>query len=108
MTVVGSGVGISLTETNQRVQNSAIQQLQQGRSNALVLATLTPNAGTTTVTAPNCATGSAPIAVPMTAHAAAEIGNGTMYISAVNNGSFVITHANNSQNDRTFRFVAIG
>ena len=43
-----------------------------------------------------------------TANAAAEIGNGTMYIGAVNNGAFVVTHANNAQADRTFLYVALG
>jgi hypothetical protein len=38
----------------------------------------------------------------------AEIGNGTMYIGAINNGSFVVTHANNAQADRTFLYVALG
>jgi hypothetical protein len=31
-----------------------------------------------------------------------------MYIGAVSNGSFVVTHANNSQVDRTFMYVALG
>lgn len=103
---IGSGIGIAETETNLRVICSAIAQLQQGRSNALVQATLTPNATTTTVTAPNCATGSAPLPIAMTANAAAALA--TTYCSAVNNGSFVITHANNAQVDRTFRFATFG
>ena len=37
-----------------------------------------------------------------------EIGNGTMYIGTVNNGSFVVTHANNAQADRTFLYAALG
>jgi len=108
MSVVGSGLAIAETEKNTHVQNQTISQLIQGRSNALVEASLTANAASTTVTAPNCGTGSAPIAVPVTAHAAAEIGAGTMYISTISNGSFVVTHANNAQTDRTFRFVTIG
>lgn len=103
---VGSGIGLDLNEKNQQVINTAIQQLQQGRSNALVQATLTAGTTTTTVTAPNCATGSAPLPIAMTANAAAALA--TMYCSAVNNGSFVITHANNGQVDRTFRFATFG
>src|SRR5690348_3689561 len=106
MTVVGSGLAIAETEKNTNVQNQTINQLIQGRSNALVLATLTANTATTTITAPNCATGSAPIAVPTTANAAAALA--TMYISTISNGSFVVTHANNAQTDRTFRFVTLG
>lgn len=105
---VGSGISIAETEKNTHVQNQAISQLIQGRSNALVLVTLTVDAPTTTVSAPNCGAGSAPIPVPMTASAAAEIGNGTMYISTVSNGSFVITHDWSLVADRTFRFVTLG
>lgn len=86
----------------------AIQQLAQGRSNAVVTATLRANNTTTTVTAPNCGAGSAPLPVATTANAAAELGNGTMFISSVSPGSFVVTHANNSQADRTFMFVCLG
>jgi hypothetical protein len=63
---------------------------------------------TTTVTAVNCGAGSVVLLVPKTANAAAELGNGTAYISAVANGSFTITHANNAQVDRTFGFVCLG
>lgn len=86
----------------------AIQQLAEGRSNATGTVTLTANAATTTVTAPTCGAGSAPLLIPTTAHAAAEVGNGTIYIGTISNGSFVITHANNSQTDRIFRWVALG
>ena len=48
------------------------------------------------MTAPNCGAGSTVLPFAKTANAAAEIGNGTMYIGAVNNGSFVVTHANNA------------
>ena len=43
-----------------------------------------------------------------TANAAAEKGNGTMYISSQTNGSVTITHANNAQTDRTFKYIVIG
>lgn len=86
----------------------AIQQLAEGRSNATGTVTLTANAASTTVTAPTCGSGSAPLLIPTTAHAAAEVGNGTIYIGTISNGSFVITHANNSQTDRIFRWVALG
>lgn len=106
MTVVGSGVGLDLNEKNPQVINTAIQQLQQGRSNALVQATLTANATTTTVTAPNCATGSAVLLSPTTANAAAALA--TTYVSTISNGAFVLTHANNAQIDRIFRVATLG
>ena len=86
----------------------SIQQLAAGRSNACGTVTLTANAASTVVTALNCGVDSVPILVPTTAHAATEIGNGTLYISAVGKSTFTITHANNAQTDRTFRWVAIG
>ena len=105
---VGAGLSISPAERNPQVQNQVIRQLIEGRSNALVEVTLTASAASTTVTAPTCGAGSAPIPVPMTAAAAAELGAGTMYVSSVLNGSFILAHANSSVSTRTFRFVVIG
>lgn len=103
---VGAGLYLSPSENDPVKQNIAIRQLIEGRSNALVEATLTASVASTSVTAINCGTGSAPIPVPMTANAAAALA--TMYITSVSNGSFVVMHANNAQTDRTFRFVVIG
>jgi hypothetical protein len=87
---------------------TAIRQLAEGRSNAVGAFTLAANAPTTTVTAVTCGTGSSVLAFPQTAAAAAELGAGTMFIGTILNGSFVVTHANNAQTTRTFRYVAIG
>jgi hypothetical protein len=87
---------------------SVVRQLCQGRSNAVGTFTLAANAATTTVTAIDCATGSSVLAFPTTAHAGAELAAGGMYIGTVSNGSFVVTHANNAQTDRTFMYAAIG
>jgi hypothetical protein len=95
-------------ETDRRKINTAINQLAQGRSNAVGTATLAANAATTVIAAGNCGAGSVVLLSPLTAHAAAELGNGTVFVSAVANGSFTLTHANNAQTDRTFGFVAIG
>ena len=103
---VGAGVFIAETEKNPHVQNVAIQQLQQGRSNAVVLASLTASVASTTVTFANCGAGCAILACPMTSNAAAALS--TMYVASVSNGSFNIVHANNGQTDRTFRFACIG
>jgi hypothetical protein len=85
-----------------------LRELAQGRSNATGTVTLAPNAGSTTVTAVTCATGATVMLTPTTADAAAEIKNGTLWISAVGNQSFTITHANNAQADRTFLWAAYG
>jgi hypothetical protein len=86
----------------------AINELASGRSNATGTVTLTSGATTTIATAPTCAAGTVPILAPMTANAAAEFGNGTLYVSAVGKGSFTIAHASNGQTDRTFLFVCLG
>ena len=97
-------------EKDLRKFTDAINQLTQGRSNAVGSCTLTINVTTTTVTAVNCATGSTVLLMPTTANASAEFGNGTIYIpqATILNGSFVVQHANNSQADRTFLFVCLG
>lgn len=101
-------IGVGSDEQELRKYAYAIQQLSSGRSNAVIEVTLAPNAASTVVNFDNCSVDTAPIPVPMTAHAAAELGAGTLYISAVANRSFTIAHANNAQTDRTFRFVCIG
>lgn len=82
------------------------QQLAQGRSNAVGTFTLTANTTTTTVTATNCGAGSVVLFSPKTANAAAAYA--TTYYSSVSAGSFVITHANNAQTDRTFGYETRG
>ncbi|HYW61213.1 MAG TPA: hypothetical protein VE909_11845 [Xanthobacteraceae bacterium] len=95
-------------ESDRHKINTAINQLAQGRSNAVGTLTLVANVAITVVAAANCGAGSVVLLSPLTAHAAAELGNGTVFVSAVANGSFTLTHANNAQTDRVFGFVAIG
>lgn len=86
----------------------AINQLAQGRSNAVGSVTLTASAASTVVTAITCAVGSVVLLSPLTAHAAAELAAGGCYISSVGEKTFTITHANNGQVDRTFGYVCLG
>lgn len=97
-----------IDETDPKKVILSLQQLAAGRSNAVGSVTLTASATTTTVTDNNCAAGSVPILIPTTAHASAEVGAGTIYISAVANRSFTVTHANNSQADRTYLYAILG
>ncbi len=97
-----------ITETDLKKIVLAIQQLAAGRSNAVGSVTLTPGASSTTVTTANCAAGSVPILVPASANAAAEAGNGTMYVSAVANGAFTVTHANSTMAGRVFLYAVVG
>lgn len=84
----------------------AIIQLVEGRHNATGTVKLTASATTTIVSHPNCSKGSVPLLSPMTANAAAAIS--TTYISAVNQGSFTITHASAASTDRDFRYMVGG
>jgi hypothetical protein len=97
-----------INETDLTKINLSLQQLAAGRSNAIGTVTLTANAATTVVLDLNCSKESCIDFMPMTANAAAERGNGTMYVATVVNKSFTITHANNAQNDRTFRYAIKG
>ena len=99
---------------------STIHNIMQGKTNNTGEITLGASAATTDV---NLTKGDlTPTTVinfmPTTANAAAEIGAGTMYVSSVNADaassgtlakfSFRITHANNAQTDRIFKFTLIG
>jgi hypothetical protein len=85
-----------------------LQQLIRGRSNAVGSVTLDENVASTTVTRDNMNLNAAVFFSPETANAAAEQGNGTMYVSSITKSGFVITHANNAQTDRTFGYVVLG
>ena len=103
-----SALVLARDEKDQRKINTAINELAKGRSNAVGTVTLVPGAASTAVPARNCGAGSVVLLSALTAHAAAEIGNGTIFVSAVRNGSFTLTHASNAQNDRTFGYVCLG
>lgn len=104
----GSGLYINPREDSSFKQNTIINQLAQGRSNAVGTVTLTHDGATTTttVTANTCGPNSAVFLSPTTAHAATAL-SGT-YISAVAAKSFTITHAATSNSDVTFYWVALG
>lgn len=97
-----------MAETDLKRIILALQQLAAGRSNATGTVTLSTGAATTTVSDPNCAAGTVPLLVPASANAAAEMGNGTIYVSAVANGAFTITHANSATTGRTFLYALQG
>jgi hypothetical protein len=97
-----------ITETDLKKIVLALQNLAAGRSNAVGSVSLATGSATTTVTTANCSQGSTPILTPASASAAAEVGSGTLYVSAVTNGSFTITHANSATTGRTFLYALLG
>lgn len=86
--------------------NQAIRELVEGRHNAADEFTLTPGATTTVVNHPNCSLACQPQFSARTANAAAAFA--TTYISAINQGSFTVTHANAGTTDRRFGYTVTG
>ena len=86
----------------------AVNLLIDGKFNAIGSITLTASATTTAVTDYRAGPDSVILFTPTTANAAAEQGNGTLFLSARAKQGFTITHANNSQTDRTFLYIVIG
>lgn len=85
-----------------------INNIMRGKTNTVADITLQTSAATTTVTDINVGGNSSIHLMPQTANAAAELGNGTLYISTRSKQSFVVTHANNAQADRTFTYSVVG
>lgn len=93
-----------------RRQYEVLQQLRSGKTENVGEVTLTASVASTTVTDIRVSPQSVIVWHPRTANAAAEMAAGTMYVTDANmaNGSFTITHANNAQTDRDFRYAVIG
>lgn len=103
-----SGIVLHHTERNLGRIVFAINELVKGRSNATGTVTLTANAGTTTVSAPNCGPGSAVFLFPTTANAAAIVAATYVREQDVTDGQFIVTHTNNANVDKTFFYVCLG
>jgi hypothetical protein len=89
---------------------ACVNKQNNGKFNCTLAVTLTASAASTTVTDSRIGTGSLMVFMPQTAHAAAEMASGNLYIPASTvvpalgsvPGKAVIQHTNNSQTDRTF------
>ena len=95
-------------EDDVRRVSVAVNLLADNRSDGYGSFTLTANTATTVVTEAKVANYSTIIMTPTTANAAAELGAGTIYVSAKADGSFTLTHASNAQVDRTFDYTWSG
>lgn len=103
-----SGLVVNTGSPDLRSLAQAVNQLAQGRSNAIGSFTLTASTTTTTVTAPNCGEGSMVLWFPQTPNAANDMATTSVDPDDVSAGQFIVTHANNDRTDRTFWFVCIG
>lgn len=108
--MIGSGLYISRDERDPNKQNAIIQQLIEGRSNAVGTVTLAHDgvATTTTVSATTCGPNSLPFLIPRTAHAATALSGVYVQAADVTARQFIITHAATSQSDQTFGWVCLG
>ena len=93
-------------ETDPKKIALVVRQLAEGRSNAGGTVTLTANATTTTVTAPNIGPDSEIHLTAKTANAAAVIA--ATYVSSKAIGTFTVTHTSNGNTDKTFAWIALG
>lgn len=94
--------------TNPREISQVVNGVLDGKLNSTGSFTCTASAASTSVTDYRAGLDSVILLMPTTANAAAEIGAGTIYISARNKQSFTVTHANNAQTDRSYGYVIIG
>ena len=85
-----------------------VNSILDGKINATGSVTLTASAASTAVTEDRAGDDSVILFMPTTANAASEQAAGGMYVSSRGKQTFTITHANNSQSDRTFEYVVIG
>jgi hypothetical protein len=86
----------------------SLNRVLAGKLNAALDVTLAANAAATTVADARLSSASYIGFCPLTANAAAEIGSGTIYVSAQGKGTATLAHANNAQTDRNFRLLVIG
>lgn len=104
-------VGVDQKEHNRRLAR-AINNLLQGKMNAVSTITLTANAATTTLTDARLSSKSFIGFMPTTANAAAALSG--LYVTnqvggtGVTPGTAIINHANNAQIDKTFTLLIIG
>ncbi len=89
-----------------RTVATIVNNILQGKLNAVITVVLTANATTTTLTDTRITRASFIGLCPLTSNAAAALA--TTYVSARADQSATFTHANNAQTDRNFVVLVIG
>lgn len=84
----------------------AVNNILKGKTNNTGSVTLTANAASTTVTDPRVGYNSVVTLSPTTANAASAVA--TTYIATYGDGTFTITHVNDAQVDKTFKYIVTG
>lgn len=94
----------------ERRRYEVLQQMRSGKLECVGEFTLTAGAASSVLNDVRISPQSVIVWHPRTANAAAEMAAGTMYIADANmgDGTATVTHANNAQTDRDFRYAIIG
>ena len=94
--------------TSGREISQVVNNILDGKLNSTGSVTLTASAATTAVTDFRAGNESVILFMPTTANAAAEQAAGGFYVSSRGKQTFTLSHANNTQTDRTFDYIVIG
>ena len=84
-----------------------VNKVAKGGVDCTLSFTLAANAASSTVSDSRISNQTCVVLMPTTAHAAAELASGNLYV-APGAGSAVVSHTKNSQTDRTFTVALIG
>jgi len=85
-----------------------VNNLLRGKLNATLDVTLNASAAATIVNDPRIGGASSIQLMALSATAAAEIGNGTIWWGAPGDQTVTLNHSSNAQTDRNFRLTIIG
>ena len=85
-----------------------VNNIMRGKINATLDVPLTVSAASTTVSDARIGGSCGIYLMPLSANAAAEIGNGTIWWGPPGNQTVTLNHASNAQADRSFRLLIIG
>lgn len=99
---------VELTGGYLRLLRQSLDYAMAGKLNCTGTVTLQASATTTPVTDNRVYADSVILLMPLTANAAGALATSYIQAADVVGGSFIITHANNAQTDRNFRYVIIG
>ena len=95
-------------DASNREISEVVNNILDGNTNNKGSVTLTASAASTAVADLRAGPESVILLMPTTANASAEQGAGTIYVSARAKQTFTLTHANNGQTDRTYKYAIIG
>ena len=85
-----------------------VNNIMRGKINATLDVTLAVSTASTTVSDARIGGSCGIYLMPLSANAAAEIGNGTIWWGPPGNQTVTLNHASNAQADRSFRLLIIG